>query len=358
MARKQLGTAPTTSSDAATKSYVDGVTGVDAVDITSLATILGSQLANDDILLVIDVSANAAKIITKSELASVLSGVPDVLNVASQSSDPSAPSSGFLKFYAKKIAERGLLRIKGPSGIETFLQPHLGRNSICAALPNGNSATLTYLRMALSATGTATASNVGTSNIHQQMKRVDYLVTTAASTAVAGFRSTAAQFWFGNTAGAGGFHYICRWGPATGTSTASHRAFVGMRNSTGAPTDVNPSTLTNMIGMGWDTADTNIQFMYNDASGTASKIDLGASFVKPSVDNTSVYELAMFVVPNTTVVYYEITNLTSGAVVTGSVNTDIPSNTTLLTPFGYHSVGGTSSVVGIALMGLYIETDY
>ena len=87
---------------------------------------------------------------------------------------------------------------------------------------------------------------------------------------------------------------VWRWGPATGVTNASHRAFAGMRNTIAAPTDVDPSTLTNICGMGYDAADTNIQFMHNDGAGRATKIDLGAAFPKPNADRTAVYEIAMF----------------------------------------------------------------
>lgn len=185
-------------------------------------------------------------------------------------------------------------------------------------------------------------------------------MTTASTTAVAGIRGGALQFTLGGpSAGLGGFHLVWRWGPATGVSNTSHRAFVGMRNVTTAPTDVNPSTLTQICGMGYDSADTNIQFMHNDGTGAATKIDLGASFAKPNADLTSVYELALFARPGTTqTLTYEVTNLVSGAVATGTVTTDLPSTTTLINPFSYMSVGGVSSVIGFATMGLYIETDY
>ena len=190
------------------------------------------------------------------------------------------------------------------------------------------------------------------------MKRLEYLQNTASATAVAGFRSPAVQFFRGASAGYGGFMMVCRWGPATGVATATSRAFVGMRNVTSAPTDVEPSSLTNILGMGWDAADTNIQFLHNDGSGTATKIDLGASFPVPTVDRTDAYELALFCAPNGSEVGYQVTDLTTSATATGSVSTDIPTSTTLMGPRGGISVGGTSSVVGIALMSLYIETDY
>lgn len=67
----------------------------------------------------------------------------------------------------------------------------------------------------------------------------------------------------------------------------------------------------------------------------------------------------MFSPPGTTqALHYEVTNLVSGAVATGTITTDIPTTSTLLTPYAWMSVGGTSSVIGHATMGLYIESDY
>jgi hypothetical protein len=46
-----------------------------------------------------------------------------------------------------------------------------------------------------------------------------------------------------------------------------------------------------------------------------------------------------------------------GAVATGTVTTDIPAATQLLAPCSYFSVGGTSSVIGMAVVSHYIEAD-
>lgn len=273
---------------------------------------------------------------------------------------PPAPASDRLRVFMREIANRAMLAVMGPSGLDTALQPHLARNKFCYWTPAGNSTTITAIgAAALSATGTATASNVAVTSMHTRMKRLDYRVTTAAANAVAGFRNTVAQFTVGaTTAGLGGFHLICRWGPAFGVSTATMRAFVGMANTTSAPTDVEPSTITNIIGMGWDAADTNVQIMHR-GTGAVTKIDLGASFPVPTADQSSVYELALFALPGTTQsVGYEVADLVSGAVATGVITTNLPTNTTLLAPRGWMSVGGTSSVIGIALMSLYLETDY
>ena len=273
---------------------------------------------------------------------------------------PAAPAADGLKLFGKKRGGRMMVAIIGPNGIDASLQPHSGMNAVAKWQPDGNSTTITAVgAAALTATGTATAANVATTNRHTYMRRLEYLVTVAATTAVAGFRAAAAKWGIGGAAaGDGGFHYVCRWGPATGVATATSRAFVGMASVTTAPTDVEPSTITNTFGMGWDAADTNIQLMYRGA-GAANKVDLGASFPVPTADRTKVYEIALFSPPGTTQsVSYEITDLATGAVATGTITTNLPAAATFLAPRGWMSVGGTSSVVGIALMNLYIETDY
>ena len=131
-----------------------------------------------------------------------------------------------------------------------------------------------------------------------------------------------------------------------------------MANTTTAPPDVEPSTITNIVGMGWDAADTNIQIMHR-GTGAVTKIDLGSNFPVPTADRTKAYDLALFSPPGTTQsVSYEVTDLATGNKATGTITTNLPTTTTLLAPRGWMSVGGTSSVIGISLMGLYIETDY
>lgn len=50
------------------------------------------------------------------------------------------------------------------------------------------------------------------------------------------------------------------------------------------PTDVDPSTSIQHVGIGWDSADANVQIMFNDGTGSSSKIDLGSSWPVPVTD--------------------------------------------------------------------------
>ena len=284
-------------------------------------------------------------------------GSPDPLDLSA--SDPATPAADTVRIFGRKFSGRMLPAFKEPSGNAAIMQPSLARNKVAYVQPNGGSTVIGAVGLALAATGTATAAGISTTNVHTSLRRIDYLVTTASATAVAGFRSASAQFFRGQSKGLGGFHFVCRWGPATGVSTPTKRAWVGLRSATAAPTDVQPSSLVNAIGMGWDSGDSNIQIMHNGASGTATKIDLGASFPIPTTDRTNVYEVALFCPPNGSYVDWEVNDLnpTNPVSVTGRITTNLPAATTLLAPVGYCSAGGTSSVIGISLVSLYIETN-
>ena len=268
---------------------------------------------------------------------------------------PAAPAANNVVLFGESVGGRILPSFIGPAGVDTALQPHIARNKVAFANPNGGDTTVATVGLALTATGTATAAATAATNRYKWIRKVEYLVTVAATTAVAGFHSAIANFARG-TGADGGFHYVCRFGPATGVASANRRLFVGMSNLLVAPTDVNPSTLLNMIGVGYDSADTNIQIMHNDGAGAATKVDTG--IVKPSADRTIAYELALFSPPGASYVDYQFTQLNASTTFRGRISTDLPATGTFLAPRGYTSVGGTSSVTGLALMGLYIETDY
>jgi hypothetical protein len=275
--------------------------------------------------------------------------------------NPATPAAGGLKLFGREIAGRHYAAVMGPSGLDTSLQPLLGRNKIAWAQPNGNSTVIGQMGLALSSTGTATAKNWASTRRYTRMRGIEYLMTTASTSAIAGWRGGALQYSVGgDAAGDGGFSYICRWGPATGVAIATTRAFVGLVASAAAPSDAsNPSVRTNQIGMGWDLGDANVQIMHNDGSGASTRIDLGVSFPRPTEDRTQVYELALFSPPGPVQsVTYEVTNLNTGETATGTITTDLPSTATGLNAYGHMSVGGTSSVVGICLFSVYIETDY
>lgn len=203
-----------------------------------------------------------------------------------------------------------------------------------------------------SVTGTGTAATISTTSMHTMTPRMDVLVTTASTTAVAARRMTNNEFFLSNVDYAGGFDLEFISGGATGQATSTKRYYDGLTGSSGAPTDVNPSTLTNCIIFGHDAADTNLQFMCNDGAGTCTKVDLGANFAKQNTDRGKIYRMRLFAFPNATRVGWWIQDMQTLSIASGVATTDLPAVNTLLSRRCVSSVGGTSSVIGVADGGI------
>jgi hypothetical protein len=163
---------------------------------------------------------------------------------------------------------------------------------------------------------------------------------------------------FRGTGSLGGFHVVMRFGGATGMSTSTHRFWAGLSDYAGNPSDAEPSSRSNLIGVGYDSADANWKFMHKTGTGAVTKVDLGASFPRQNADRSKMYELALFCPPGGSWVRYEFTELGTSNVTTGEISTNLPATSSLVRPSIVASVGGTSSVIGISVASIYIETDY
>jgi len=281
-----------------------------------------------------------------------------------QSSDPSAPSSGDLTVYGKAIGGRMMLKQIGPSGLATAFQPFLARNKVGYWDPPGNNTTLpgVFGYTAPTTTGTTvTTRAVVTTNLFMRMRRLG-LVSSATVGSLAVAYLTVAQVTVGDGAGNGGFYKVCRFGCSDSpTAVTNARQFVGVSSSVAAPTNVEPSTLTNSIGVGHGAADTNLKIYYS-GSAAQTPIDLGANFPANTL-STDVYELALFAPSSSNnSVYYEVTRINTGDVatgtLTGSAGTALPASTTLLSyQRAWRSNNTTALKVGLDIMSDYIETD-
>lgn len=281
---------------------------------------------------------------------------------------PATPAAGGLKLYGVDFGP-GAPAFLLPSGKVKLIQSDLGDFNVNRWVAQVGLNTFTG-EHSLNTTniGSLSAATPAVTDLHRMVPRLDILVTVAATTAIAGWRPNGAASRFlrvGKDANApGGFLMRQMWGPATGVSNTTHRGFCGLADWSAAPTDVEPSTRLNIIGMGWDAADANIRMMHNDGLGVATKIDLGANFPVPTVDRNEVYECQLYSPNSLTqsvsyrVIRYNRTDKTIAAEATGTITTDLPAVTTLLGCVGAMSVGGTSSVVGVAVMGMLTAREY
>lgn len=284
-------------------------------------------------------------------------GLQPVLNgvtIQNSPSEPSTPGAGYLQLYSRPMAGKSMLKFKGPSGLDSYLQSAIYGNGIHAIMPGTGTAPLAFGGPLFTAVGTISHPVLTSSSLVSQTSR---FITTSAATAnsAVDLRQAATRVWRGNSAGLGGFFVRMRF--TIESVTALQQMFLGVQSSVAAlATTQVPSALVNCFGIGFDSADTSLQILTNDASGTCTKIALGVSF--PNNDPTAMFDFTMFCAPNSDRISYTVTNLKTDVRVDGEVLTGLPVNTTFLGVRAYMNNGGTAASVILGISRVYTETDY
>lgn len=291
-----------------------------------------------------------------------LGGASPQLNMAGFSGDPVSPAAGYLSLFARPVANRQMTAQVGPTGLDTALQPLLARNKVGYWNPAGNATTVpgVFGITAPTVVGTATSRTVAVTNIATRMRRIGYVSSTTAGS-LAEARVAAAQFSCGSGSNDGsGFFFVIRWVPSSATAITGERNFAGMMSSTSAATNVDPSTLTNCVGVAQLSTDaTQLYVVYGGTTAQAA-IPLGTNF-PGSTSTTTPYELAIFA-PNSVAntYYYQVTNIASGNTTTGTLtgnSIQVPQNNTLLAARVWTCNNTTAAASAFDLCSIYIETD-
>ena len=269
---------------------------------------------------------------------------------------PAIPAADTGTVFFKEVAGHMMLAQIGPSGLDTTLQPNLGGNKCAMWMPPGGATTVpgVFGMSALTVVGTATARAVTVSNLLTRMTRLGF-VSTATAGQLAGGREALGKFTVGAGGGLGGFFIRYRFGVSDAATVAGARMFVGLSATTAAPTNVEPTSLLNCVGVAQLSSSTNLQLVY--ANGAVKPvIDLGSNF--PANSTADAYELALFA-PNTGGVYYQVTRLNTSYTAQGFLSsTDTPLASTLLCHQLWRCNNATALAVGLDICGIYAETDY
>jgi len=227
---------------------------------------------------------------------------------------------------------------------ESSLIPKMSGNEIWRGSTFRNNITTidTTSGIVLSTTGTNTARSVGTTSYAARGIRLGVAATTASVGRYQGMRGSA-LLWYVT----GGFLYTGEFNISdTAFVTGTHN-FWGLASSTsdlliGGSNNDQPSALTNIIAFANDSGDANLQIMHNDASGTATKTDLGSSFPSNRTAGaaiTTIYSCYLYNAPNSSDVIYRIVNKETGAVAQGTLSTNLPASTVGLNFFGARTMG-------------------
>ena len=288
-----------------------------------------------------------------------LTGTTDQVSSVAVTSVPTAPSAGNLKTFARTIAGGYTApAFLNATNAVVQLQPAFANKRIGNLFPINNSTpTIVGLN---SFTGTVSIVVTTTTSMFTRANRFINASSATAGSLANYYQGTASYTLGSATSPAyGGFYFVMRFGIAD--TVASPRSFFGLSSTVGAPTNVEPSTLTNSIGVGQGAANTNL-FIYYGGSAAQTPIDLGANF-PTGTSNTDLYELTLFAPPTSNnTVYYQVIRLNTGNVasgtLTGTAGTALPSNTTYLAIRNWRTNNATASIVNFALAGIYMETDY
>lgn len=204
-------------------------------------------------------------------------------------------------------------------------------------------------------TGTATAVTPATTNVQTQQLALKFGVSTPAANGVCAYRSTQAYAMITN-----GFRFVVGFGHSDTALNTGARQFYGVTSSTtnlGISSTVTVLQQVNIIGIGSDSTDTNLQIFYNDATGNASKIDLGANFPanRNASPSTDFFTLELYNERGSSDVLYKAVSLATNTVMQGTLTTDIPTNT-MLSFQAIRTSGSSSNACSFHISQLSLNT--
>lgn len=267
--------------------------------------------------------------------------------------EPSASSSGVLRIYSKAVAGRMLPKWIGPSGLNSPFQPALFGNNIVLWTPTTATAGF-WQGTAGAGAGTYSTALPTITNNYTTVKRARWTNVITTTNQILGQRNTEAMFFRGSTGIQGGFFFFCRFG--LDIYTQGSRLFVGMHTST-AVVSAEPNLSLNICGFGFNSTDSAITFIHNDAVGVAVQESIPT---QPTLANNNGYDAYIFCAPNDTTIYFRLDDLNAGVTLIDSfVNSDLPVNTTMLAAGCLASNAALTPVssIQIGLNRIYVETD-
>ena len=272
------------------------------------------------------------------------------------------PDSGALltELFSGRSMAKSLSSSGNGAGV---LQHSLARKKIYSVMPAGayNTNLSVFGAGPVTVQGNSTTRNPANTNMFTRTRRHG-TVSNATAGSICGYRFGDPLVWLGNGSGLGGFFKCMRFGCSDASTVSGARQFVGTATNGNAATDVEPSTLTNCIGVGNGASDTNLKLFYG-GSTAQTPIDLGSNFPANTL-SADLYELTLYSPPELlTTVYVRVERLNTGDVFETTISTTssavLPAVTLKLNLiWAYRSNNATALAVGLDLISDYVETDY
>lgn len=312
-----------TIDDGAQREITAGTVGAGATSIDRAATPIWSSTGGR-------LNLSGAAIISFGPAAADLMN-PDL------SGTPGAPPAGLVRLGETALAGCDWPSWRSAQTPERFVNPLLSRtrwgawvSSWNTSIPIGLNVSTNISQLNVAAVG----SNFANTSYASRQPYINHATGTTAGTLAYTFNSNNASRQIGISAGGGvgGFLAVFRFFYGTGANTVTaFRSFVGLSFSNVAPTNVDQSTLLNIIGIGKPAGSNNLSIFYG---GTTAQmpIDLGADFPANTVNN-DLYEFILFSDPNdVTKLNYQVNRWSGSGIsifrtVTGTIGNTTPGTT-------------------------------
>jgi hypothetical protein len=340
--------------------------------VTTTLTIGDALESGDKInILYTPTSSGFLEYYTKAQIDGFLtnSNIESIIGQASGVNSGYLSSTDWTDFDAKQ--DTITLTTNNFSGVATFVSGTLnipnyegfipklkGHETFRGANFSNNSTTDTLLGgVTMGTTASTIARSVASTNFATKQIRKGFFGSVVSAGRYTGFRGSALLFYLG-----GGFKYMCDVYISDTAFGSGCRQFYGMAGQTtdlAYSDSVLVSSLVNIIGIGSDALDTNLQVFHNDGTGTATKVDLGINFPANRTAGaalTTIYSIELFNDSNSTDVRYCVKNKETGSVAMGTIATNLPLHTQGLNFFASRCMGAGVTNTGqfdLLTLGVY-----
>jgi hypothetical protein len=209
----------------------------------------------------------------------------------------------------------------------------------------------------IATTGSTIARSVASTNFATKQIRKGFYASVVSTGRFTGTRGSALLWYMG-----GGWRYVCEVYISDTAYGSGCRQFYGMIGQTTDLTYNDTTTVAsmlNVIGVGSDAADANLQIFHNDGSGTCTKVDLGSNFPANRTAGaamTTTYSIELYNANSATDVIYRVTNNELDEIAEGTISTNLPLDTQGLNFCASRCMGAAVTNSGqfdLSLLGVY-----
>ena len=250
--------------------------------------------------------------------------------------------------------------------VGAFTNLNLGRRRFTKMLPNAGFNTWTgwmgdhWHTASMTFLGASATGGISSTNIVTRQNNMAFITAAGAGSLAYMYPSPTGKLLFiGNGSGVSGFLFGAEFIPNNNISDG--RYFYGLTSSTSAPTNVEPSTLTNCIGVAKLAGSANLQIVYG-GSAAQTPIDLGVNF-PANGSKANFYRAEFFSDANdNTKITYRVERVNTGGIATGNLTnttpgTTLPATTTVLGPTFWLCNNGTASAMEMDFVSMYCISD-